>query len=68
MKCVLDNISVKSREDELFVRTPDDNKVGLSVEAKQLDEEFKIHETGHWSAPLPFKDTKPVMPNNYPQA
>ena len=66
------NISVKSREDELFVRTPDDNKVGLSVEDKQflklMDEEFKIDETGHWSASLPFKNTKPVMPNNYPQA
>ena len=66
------NISVKSKEDEVFVRTPDDNKVGMSVEDKQflkfMDEEFKIDETGHWSAPLPFKDTKPVMPNNYPQA
>nr|XP_022306551.1 uncharacterized protein LOC111112950 [Crassostrea virginica] len=30
------NISVKRTEDELFVRTPDDNKVGLSVEDKQF--------------------------------
>ena len=30
------NISVKSRENELFVRTPDDNKVGLSIDEKQF--------------------------------
>ncbi|XP_062603438.1 uncharacterized protein LOC134265202 [Saccostrea cucullata] len=66
------NISVKDNDDSLFVRTPFDNKIGQSVEDRKfltlMDEEFRKDSDGYWSAPLPFKDSKPEMPNNYSQA
>jgi hypothetical protein len=49
------------------VRTSNDNKVAPSVEDKQflslMKSDFQQDDTGHWSAPLPFKQPKPPMPN-----
>ena len=66
------NIEIYDQTDKIFIRTQDDNKVGLSVEDKHflklMESECKMDKTGHWSAPLPFKDLKPHLPNNRPQA
>ncbi|XP_052704714.1 uncharacterized protein LOC128180620 [Crassostrea angulata] len=65
------NINVKDNDD-IFIRTPFDNKIGPSVEDRKfvalMDAEFHKDTDGFWSAPLPFKESKPVMPNNYSQA
>ena len=57
---------------DIFQRTKDDNKIGLSVEDRAfvqlMDREFRKDSTGHWSAPLPFRTAKPKMPNNRDQA
>ena len=57
---------------DIFQRTKDDNKIGLSVEDRAfvqlMDREFHKDSTGHWSAPLPFRTPKPKMPNNRDQA
>lgn len=58
--------------DTVFQITKDDEKVGTSVEDREfikiMDTEFKKDETGHWSAPLPFKSPRPKMRNNRVQA
>ncbi|XP_071160994.1 uncharacterized protein [Mytilus edulis] len=33
-----------------------------------MDTDFRKDDTGHWSAPLPFKQPKPPIPNNRSQA
>ncbi|CAC5421662.1 unnamed protein product [Mytilus coruscus] len=66
------NIEISDLKDDIFVRTTNDNKVGLSVEDRQflslMDTDFRKDNTGHWSAPLPFKQPKPPIPNNRSQA
>jgi hypothetical protein len=66
------NINIKEIDNDVFFRTPDDNNVGTSVEDRKfpalMDTKFCKDETGHWSAPIPFKDSKPPMPNNFVQA
>lgn len=66
------NINVKDNDDDIFIRTPFDNKIGPSVEDRKfvalMDAEFHKDTDGFWSAPLPFKESKPVIPNNYSQA
>ncbi|XP_052688921.1 uncharacterized protein LOC128167316 [Crassostrea angulata] len=66
------NINVKDNDDDIFIRTPFDNKIGPSVEDRKfvalMDAEFHKDTDGFWSAPLPFKESKPVLPNNYSQA
>nr|XP_034318941.1 uncharacterized protein LOC105335138 [Crassostrea gigas] len=58
--------------DTLFQKSPDDDKIGLSVEDRKflslMDEEFQKDENGKWIAPLPFRSPKPMMPNNRSQA
>ncbi|XP_070188491.1 uncharacterized protein [Littorina saxatilis] len=57
---------------EVFQRTPEDDKVGLSVEDKAflalMDEKFKLNEERHWSAPLPLRSDKPIPTCNRSQA
>ncbi|XP_062592880.1 uncharacterized protein LOC134254337 [Saccostrea cucullata] len=52
----------------IFVKTKDDDKLGLSVDDREfltiMDRSFKRDSTGHWTAPLPFKEQRPVLPNN----
>ncbi|CAC5376601.1 unnamed protein product [Mytilus coruscus] len=66
------NIKVDDVEDLIFVRTPADNKLGLSVQDRQflelMQRHFRKDENGLWSAPLPFIQPKPQMPNNRYQA
>ncbi|XP_062593639.1 uncharacterized protein LOC134255146, partial [Saccostrea cucullata] len=57
---------------QIFDRTKDDNIPGMSIEDREFLEimEKKCHkdETGHWSAPLPFKSNRDRLPNNKEQA
>jgi hypothetical protein len=66
------NIKISELKDDIFVRTSNDNKVAPSVVDKQflslMKSYFQQDETGHWSAPLPFKQPKPPMPSNRLQA
>ena len=57
---------------DIFLRTKDDEKVGLSVEDKQfltmMDKEMYKHPSGNWVAPLPFRFPRKNLPNNKQQA
>lgn len=59
-------------EDQIFHRTKDDNKIGMSIEDHVfidiLDKEFVKSETGNWSAPLPFRKNRPRLADNRSQA
>lgn len=56
--------------DDVFVRTQEDDKVGLSIEDKLFLEKMKTdlskNELGNWEAPLPFKEHRPRLPINGP--
>lgn len=58
--------------DNTFVKTEHDEKTGLSIEDKAflqlMENGFKKEGDGHWSAPLPFRQSRPVLPNNKAQA
>lgn len=62
-----DNLGVN-----LFEKTKDDDKPGMSQEDKQflniMSKEFKRNATGNWVAPLPFKVPRMPLPDNRPQA
>ncbi|MCG8046576.1 MAG: hypothetical protein N0E48_13205 [Candidatus Thiodiazotropha endolucinida] len=56
------------QNDPVFQQRADDNKPSLSVEDRQflqvMDENFCKDSAGHFSAPLPFKPNRPILPNN----
>lgn len=59
-----------SKNDEnLSKRTNDDNTIGTSVEDRMfmdiMDKELFIGADGKWVAPLPFRQPKLPLPNNY---
>lgn len=58
--------------DNTFVKTEHDEKTGLSIEDKAflqlMENGFKKEDDEHWSAPLPFRQSRPVLPNNKAQA
>ena len=58
--------------DNVFMKTPDDDRTGLSVEdklfLKLMDTSFTKDKDGMWTAPLPFKETHVDLPNNRTQA
>jgi hypothetical protein len=60
------------KEDDIFTRTREDDTVGMSQDDKQfikiMDTNMKKMPSGHLSAPLPFKEQKPILPSNYHQA
>ncbi|XP_052694839.1 uncharacterized protein LOC128173163 [Crassostrea angulata] len=62
-------VSDTSSDEHLFRRTPDDNKVGSSVEDRMfmdiMNKELLIGEDGKWVAPLPFRQPRLRLPNNY---
>lgn len=66
------NINVKDNDGAIFLRTSFDNKIRPSVEDRKfvnlMYAEFHNDTDGYWSAPIAFKESKPVMPNNYSQA
>ena len=59
-------------EFNVFERTKDDDKLGMSHEdkqfLKQMNSEFKRDSTGSWVAPLPFRSPRQSLPNNREQA
>ena len=65
------NIQV-TKDDGVFMRTSEDNKVSMSVEDKEflsiMDKEMVKEEDGHWMAPLPFRKDRQRLPNNRSQA
>jgi hypothetical protein len=58
--------------DTIFHRSHDDDKIGLSMEDCKfltlMDEEFTRNEDSKWTAPLPFRSPRPILPNNHSQA
>lgn len=56
----------------LFVRTVDDDKPGLSRDDREfigiMDEHFQKYDDNNWTAPLPFRFERPRLPNNKTQA
>ena len=59
-------------EDSLFRTSRNDNKPSLSIEDKRfldlMDREMERDENHNWIAPLPFKPSRPSLPNNRRQA
>ncbi|XP_062600197.1 uncharacterized protein LOC134261817 [Saccostrea cucullata] len=57
---------------DIFVKTPQDNEPGLSVNDREflkiMDNECYRDENGNWTAPLPFKTSREKLPNNREQA
>ena len=57
---------------KIFQRTEDDNKVAPSIEdklfIKLMDKESYIDDGNSWVAPLPFRRSRPLLPNNREQA
>ena len=57
---------------KIFQRTEDDNKVAPSIEDKLfielMDKESYIDDGNSWVAPLPFRPSRPLLPNNREQA
>ncbi|XP_021372002.1 uncharacterized protein LOC110462387 [Mizuhopecten yessoensis] len=64
------DITVKC--DSVFKKTSGDEKPGLSIEDQVffniMDVGFAKTDTGQWTAPLPFREKSPVLPNNKPFA
>jgi hypothetical protein len=52
----------------VFVKKPDDNKVGMSIEDKEflhiMDSNCSKREAGNWQASLPFRQGRTALPNN----
>lgn len=66
------HISECAENNSIFKRTNEDNQPSLSVEdrafLKIMDNGMKKDSSGHWTAPLPFKEPRPALPNNRQQA
>lgn len=56
----------------VFQRSPDDDRPSLSIEDKMfleiMDKEVYLDNDNHWVAPLPFRNPRPLLPNNREQA
>jgi len=63
---------VLSVKDPLFIRTPSDDKVSLSIDDREflscMDEKVHKNSDGSWVAPLPLRSDRPRLPNNKTQA
>lgn len=56
-----------STNNSIFVKTKDDDKIGLQMIENSLKSwtcSLKKDRNGHWTAPLPFKEQRPILPNN----
>ncbi|XP_065942625.1 uncharacterized protein [Magallana gigas] len=62
------NISLKLDDDPIFRRQANDNDLGQSIEDNQfielMDKAFTKNSTGNWTAALPFRETREILPNN----
>ena len=69
LNCVKDPTGLQA---DVFARTVDDDEVGTSIEDREflemMDKEFAKDEDGRWTAPLPFRQGRPRLPNNRPVA
>ena len=65
-------VKEKSLNDDVFTLTDDDNEPNLSWKDRKfldiMDRSIHKNESGHWEMPLPFREEKPFMPNNWDQA
>lgn len=56
----------------MFKQTKDDNQVAPSIQdasfMKIMEEGLQKDSNNSWVAPLPFKNSRPCLPNNRPQA
>jgi len=59
-------------DSRIFLRTKDDNKLGKSAEDREfekiMESEMCRNDEGNWEAPLPFRESRPTLPNNRSQA
>ncbi|XP_062592960.1 uncharacterized protein LOC134254474 [Saccostrea cucullata] len=66
------NVRQLSSDCDIFLKTKNDDKTALSVEDTQflnlMDNEMVKDCEGSWTAPLPFKKQRPLLPNNLSQA
>ncbi|XP_060602183.1 uncharacterized protein LOC132755332 [Ruditapes philippinarum] len=66
--CHLDQVGAN----DIFVHTKNDDKPGLSLEDKEflklMDTQFHRDNSGHWTAPLPFRTPRIKLPNNRSEA
>ena len=55
-------------EEDIFVVTRDDDKLGLSQEDKRfldiMRKGMRVNELGNWELPLPFRQRPPILPEN----
>ncbi|XP_048737549.2 uncharacterized protein LOC125652183 [Ostrea edulis] len=69
---IIGNRDFHFRGDNVFMKTPDDDRTGLSVEdrifLKLMDTSFTKDKDGLWTAPLPFRENHLDLPNNRTQA
>ena len=72
LKPCTNNFVLKHKPCDIFERTKDDEEIGLSREDHQfldiMDKGFSRSEEGKWTAPLPFRNDRPKLPNNFQQA
>ena len=66
------NKAVDIPEYDIFTKTKDDDKPGMSYEdkifLKQMNDQFTKDSTGSWVSPLPFRTPRQRLPNNKQQA
>ena len=64
-----DPVTKPFSDEHLFRRTNDDNKIGTSAEDRMfmniMNNELVIGTDGKWIAPLPFRQPRMPLPNNY---
>lgn len=52
----------------VFVKKPNDNKVGMSIEDKEflhiMDKSFSKTQSGNWQSLLPFRQDRTILPSN----
>ena len=60
--------SIGDLGENLFLKTEQDNMVGLSVEDREfltiMDKQMQKGPSGNWVTPLPFRSPRPKLPNN----
>lgn len=71
VKIVQEHSNKLMTDQSLFARKQDDDEIAPSVEdrnfIKIMDETVRM-ENGKWSAPLPFRQNRQMLPNNYKYA
>ncbi|KAK3082438.1 hypothetical protein FSP39_009290 [Pinctada imbricata] len=70
--CTRASFTTDNQEENIFQRSLNDEKVGLSADDREflkiMDHDMKKGENGNWEAPLPFRSSRPNLPNNRSQA